>query len=336
MYRKIAITTLILVILTAGCAAQATTAAPAPTAATAPTVQATLEPTPTSPPAPTETPAWSFSASDATGQEVTLANVPERIVSLAPSITEILFAVGAGDQVVGRDSYSDYPEQAAQAADIGGGYSELNTEAILALEPDLVLASELTSADQIKSIKDLNLTIFVVPNPTDFDGLYADLTLVGQMTGHADSTPDLINGYKARVAAVESTLADVSEKPLVFYELDGTDSSAPWTSGPGTFIDTLINMAGGRNVGASLQGDWVQISAEDLIVQNPDIILLGDATWGGMTPDMVTSRPGWDSISAVSQGQVYTFDDNLVSRPGPRLIDGLEAMARLLHPDLFK
>ncbi len=341
MFKKFVITGLILIVLLSACATQATpapTVAIEPAATTAPTAEPTVAASPTELPSPTETPAWPFTATDAAGRQVTLDTAPQRIVSLAPSVTEILFAVGAGDQVVGRDLYSDYPDAAAAATDIGGGYSDLNTEAILALQPDLVLAAELTSADQIKAVQDLGLTIFVVPNPTDFNGLYDDLDLVAQLTGHTNTVQALVAGYKARVDAVETTLASLSDdqKPLVFYELDGTDPTAPWTAGPGSFVDTVINMAGGRNAGASLSGDWAQISTEDLIVENPDIILLGDATWGAMTPEMVTSRAGWDGITAVKQNQVYTFDDNLVSRPGPRLVDGLEAMAKLLHPDLFK
>ena len=130
-------------------------------------------------------------------------------------------------------------------------------------------------------------------------------------------------------------IAGVAERPLVFYELDSTDVNAPYTAGPGTFIDTLISAAGGVNLGSKLSGSWVQISTEELIAQDPAIIVLGDYTWGGVTPEMVLARPGWEALSAVKNKRVFTFDDNLVSRPGPRMVDGLEAMAKLLHPELF-
>ncbi len=135
---------------------------------------------------------------------------------------------------------------------------------------------------------------------------------------------------------VESAISVASELPLVFYELDVTDPNAPWTSGPGTFIDTMIRTAGGENLGSTLQGFWIQVSLEELIRLDPEVIILGDYTLGGVTPEMVAQRAGWEGLKAVIEGQVYTFDDNLVSRPGPRLLDGLEAMARLLHPELFK
>jgi len=273
---------------------------------------------------------------DSRGKTVTLPGPAQRIVSLAPSNTEILFAIGAGAQVVARDAYSDYPEAARQITDIGGGFGELNMETILAQKPDLVLGSSLTAPEQIKALEDAGLTVFALDNPKDYDGMYATLETVARLTGHEAETATLIAGLKQRVAAVTARLGNVSRRPLVFYELDGTDPNAPWTPGPGTFIDTLIGMAGGENLGASLQDEWAQINLEALIVRNPAIILIGDATWGGVTVEAVKARAGWDALGAIQNGQVFPFDDNLVSRPGPRLVDGLEAMAKLLHPELFK
>ncbi len=135
---------------------------------------------------------------------------------------------------------------------------------------------------------------------------------------------------------MQDKLGTPADRPLVFYELDGTDPNAPWTPGPGSFVDRLITLAGGENLGAKLSSEWVQVSIEELIARNPQIILIGDATWGGVTLDQVRARPGWKTLPAIQNDQLFVFDDNLVSRPGPRLVDGLEAMARLLHPELFK
>jgi iron complex transport system substrate-binding protein len=135
------------------------------------------------------------------------------------------------------------------------------------------------------------------------------------------------------VSGVEQKVAQATETPRVFYELDSTEPDAPWTAGPGTFIDTLIQMAGGENVAADLEGQYVQISLEKLVVEDPAVILLGDAAYG-ITPESVGQRSGWESLSAVKDDRVYPFDDNLVSRPGPRLVDGLETLANLLHPEL--
>lgn len=283
-------------------------------------------------PTPSEAP---IVVTDGLGKQISLPAPAQRVISLAPSNTEILFALGAGSQIVGRDSFSDYPEEAKSLLDIGGGFSELNVEVILAQKPDLVLASSLTSPEQIDALEKAGLTVFVLTNPKDFNGLYENLRLVAQLTGRQVEAEALVTQLEQRVAAVESKLSDVTDHPLVFYELDGTEPNAPWTPGPGTFIDTLIRMAGGENLGASLQSEWVQVSLEELIARQPDLILLGDATWGGVTVDAVAARAGWDALQAVRDGKVYPFDDNLVSRPGPRLVEGLEAMARLLHPQLF-
>jgi iron complex transport system substrate-binding protein len=286
-------------------------------------------------PAPTPTPA-TISLTDGLGRQVDLPGPAQRVVSLGPSNTEILFAIGAGAQVVGRDSFSDYPAAAQALSDVGGGFGELNTEAIVALKPDLVLVADIFPAEQIKALEDLGLTVYALPNPTDFEGMYKNLETAARLTAHETQAADLIKSLKARVDAVGQKIATGTERPLVFYELDSTDQNAPYTAGPGTFVDTLINAAGGVNLGSKLNGSWVQVSIEELIVQDPAIIVLGDYTWGGVTPEMVKARPGWETLSAVKNGQVFTFDDNLVSRPGPRLVDGLEALSKLLHPDLFK
>jgi iron complex transport system substrate-binding protein len=156
------------------------------------------------------------------------------------------------------------------------------------------------------------------------------------LTGHQAEADKLVSDLRARVKTIEDKLAGVTEKPKVFYELDATDPAKPWTAGPGTFIDLLIGMAGGQNVGSSLKGDWAQISQEDLIMQNPDVILLGDSLYGGIKPEQVAARPGWNGITAVKTNHVLEFNDDLVSRPGPRMVQGLEELAKILHPDLYK
>jgi len=273
---------------------------------------------------------------DQRGKEFQFEQPVQRIVSLAPSNTEILFAVGAGSQVVGRDTFSDYPAEALNVADIGGGFGALDTETIIASSPDLVLAADLTPAEQIQALEDLGLTVFVLGNPIDLPGMYENLRTVAKMTGHLEETETLITSLKERVAVVEQKLAGVKDRPLVLYEIDGTDPNAPWVPGPDTFVNTLLTMAGGNNMSAALEGAWVQVSLETIIEMNPDLILLGDAQWGGMTPEMVASRGGWDALTAVQEGKIYPFDDNLVSRPGPRLVDGLEALAKFLHPESFE
>jgi iron complex transport system substrate-binding protein len=311
-----------------------------PTNTPVPTVAPTETPT-NPPPVPTKTTlaqdqGFPLTLEDSLGRTITLDTPAQRIVSLAPSNTEILFAIGAGDQLVGRDAFSDYPPEAAQIADVGGGWGDLNLETIVSLEPDLVLAAELSPPEQVQSLESLGLTVYLLKNPLQLDGLYSNLLTVGQITGHEEQAATLVDSLKQRVTAVENKLTAVETRPLVFYELDSTEPNAPWTAGPGTFIDTLISMAHGENLGNVLQSEWGQISVEELLTKDPDFIILGDYTWGGVTVEDVEARTGWETLKAVKNDHVYTFDDNLVSRPGPRMVDGLEAMAELLHPEAFK
>lgn len=273
---------------------------------------------------------------DALGNELKLEQPAQKIISLAPSNTEILFAIGAGQQVIARDDFSNFPAEVEKLPSVGGSMTKYNLEEIARLQPDLLLVSPLTSAEQVKSLQEVTPNVYVLPNPTSLDGLYTNLATIGQLTGRQEEAASLVVSLKARAQAVLSKVATVNEKPKVFYELDATDPARPWTAGPGTFIDLLITLAGGQNIGASLSGEWAQISQEELIIQNPDVIILGDWLYGGITPEQVAARPGWGDIKAVKLNQVYEFNDDLVSRPGPRMIDGLEELAKLIHPNLFQ
>lgn len=284
---------------------------------------------------PAETAAGPLTFTDGLGRTVTLAAPAQKIVSLAPSTTEMLYAVGAGAQMVGRDSFSNYPEEATTLADIGGSNGAYSYDAIAALQPDLVVAAAINTEDQVKSLTDLGLTVYYVGNPTSFEELYKSLEALGEMTGHSEEAINLTDSLNTRVQKVLDTVAAAETTPVVFYELDGSDPSKPWTSGPGTYMDMLISMAGGKNVGASLSSAWAQLSVEELLTQNPDVILLGDAAYG-TTVDQVKAREGWDKIKAVQTDAIYSFNDDLVSRAGPRLVQGLEELAKTIHPELYK
>jgi iron complex transport system substrate-binding protein len=272
---------------------------------------------------------------DGLSRTVTLAEPAQRVISLAPSNTEILFAVGAGAQVIGRDEFSNYPQEAASLPSVGGSFGGYNSETIVNLKPDLVLAAEINTPEQVKTLEDLGLTVYYLSNPKDLPGMYQNLLLVAKLTGHEAEANKLVETLKGREAAVEAKLSSITDKPSVFYEIDSTDPNAPYTTGPGTFMDLLINMAGGINIGSALSSSWAQISLEELIIQDPDLIILGDSNYG-VTVESVAARAGWAELSAVKEGRVYPFDDDLVSRPGPRLVEGLEELAKLIHPELFK
>ncbi|MFH2103066.1 MAG: cobalamin-binding protein [Chloroflexota bacterium] len=272
---------------------------------------------------------------DGLGREVSLDGTAARIVSLTPATTEMLFAAGAGGQVVGRDMFSDYPAEALAVQDVGGSMGEYNLEAIVALQPDLVIAGGINPPELVAALEALGLTVYFLPNPTTLEELFSLLETIGELSGHESEAAELVAALQVRVAAVDEVIAAADTHPTVFYELDATDPSRPYTAGPGTFVDLLIDRAGGENIGARLQSPWAQIDIETLITYNPEIVILGDAAYGE-TPERVATRLGWDTLAAVQTGQVFPFDDNLVSRPGPRLVDGLEALARILHPELFE
>lgn len=323
MFRKTLVLTLLIALL-AACAPAPQTA---PEVDSVPTKVAATE-------SVTESPAEESSLTfvDDAGRTITLNGIPQRIVSLAPSNTEILFAVGAGGRVVGRDEFSDYPEEAASIPSIGGSMGEFSVEAIVALEPDLVLAAEINTPELIHQLEDLGLTVYYLRNPTTLEEMYTNLANVAKLTG--DDASELIASLQARVAAVDEKIAPLSSRPSVFYEIDATDPNKPWTYGPGTFGDLLIERAGGSNIGNIAFDPYPQLSLEQIVVANPSFIILGDSMWG-VTPESVLEREGWSTIYAVQNNQIFPIDDNLISRPGPRLVDGLEAIAKILRPELF-
>ncbi len=322
MLRKTLLIALLIVLLTA-CAPQATPTV-APVATEIVTTQAPATEVPTVAPTAVST---GITLTDGLGREVKLASPAQKIISFAPSNTEILFAIGAGSQVVGRDELSDFPEAAKSLTSIGSTFKDLNTEQIVSLQPDLVLTAEINTPEQ-------GITVYYLKNPTTLEELYGNMEIVAQLTGHESDAATTIAALKARVAAVDAKIATVTTKPTVFYELDATDPAKPYTAGKGTFITVLIDRAGGKNIASDIDG-YPQFSLEQVVAANPDFIILGDAAYG-ITADNVAARPGWGKLSAVTSKQVLPFDDNLASRPGPRLVDGLEQLAKLLHPELFK
>lgn len=273
---------------------------------------------------------------DGLGRAIKLAGPAQKVISLAPSNTELLFAVGAGKQVIARDEMSDYPAEAAALPAVGS-FDKYNLEQIVALKPDLVLLAEINNVELVKKLEELGLVVYYLNNPKTIEDLYANLGIVAGLTGHQTESAALVETLKQRVAAVDEKIKTVSTRPVILYELDSTDPAHPYTVGPGTFVDQLLVRAGGANMVtvAGITDQYPQVSIEQVVTTDPDMIILGDSMWG-VSVESVGQRPGWEKLKAVSSGQVYPFDDNTVSRPGPRMVDGLEALARLIHPELYK
>ncbi len=280
-------------------------------------------------PAPTPTPAAQTITDDA-GRAIALKSSPTRIVSLAPSNTEVLYALGLGDRVVGVTQYCDYPPEAKQKPNIGG-FSKIDLERVVGLNPDLVLATNIHNKTVVPELEKRGITVVVV-EPKNVDDVLAKITFVGKITGASDAAAKLTAQMKTRIDGVAAKTATAKVKPRVFYEIDKT----LYTPGPGSFIDDMIAQAGGMNIAADAKSAYAQLSAEVIIAKDPQVILLGDMNFGE-SPESVKARPGWSNISAVKNGRIVPLsDENLVSRPGPRIVDGLEMLARALYPELWK
>jgi len=279
-------------------------------------------------------PAKPISVVDDAGRTVEIVSNPQRLISLAPSNTEILFALGLGDRVVGVTDFCDYPEEAKSIEKVGG--MEHNLEKIVALDPDLIVAigGSPAQVEKATEMEKLGLTVLVL-EPGDIEGIMANIELVGKATGAEKEASELAAQMRKRFDDITARAEGAESRPKVFFELDATDPSKPYTPGPGSFIDALISLAGGSNVAAGAKMQWAQLSTEEIIAQDPEVIVLGDANYG-VTVEMVKERPGWSVIAAVKNGAIYPIDDILISRPGPRIIDGLEALARIIHPELFE
>jgi iron complex transport system substrate-binding protein len=318
---------LLLVALVAAC--QPAAGSPPASAAASVTPQATA--TQTAAPA-----AFPLTVTDDAGREVTIAAEPQRVVSLAPSNTEIVCALDACERLVGVPDFRDgYPPEVLEAiADVPSvvTFGPVDREAIVAAEPDLVLAAgnELTPSDDIAALADLGLAVLVL-YPESLDEVYADITLVGEALGAADEAEELVADMEARVADVEAAVAG-AQRPRTFYEVSVFQGTI-YTAGADSFLAALIELAGGEPV----TGDAVTtaIQLEDLVAADPELILLGDAAYDDtITPESVGQRPGWEAMTAVVGGRVVPMPEDLViTRPGPRIVDGLEALARAIHPE---
>lgn len=270
---------------------------------------------------------------DDIGRGVTIDEVPQRIVCFGPSITEVVFALGLGERVVGVDDFSDYPEAAQEKPKVGSSFAP-SIESLVALEPDLVFTLE---HEQFNSdLEALGITYFVL-SPEDIDGILANIELVGAITDSIDEAAELVDSMEDSIANVLD-LVEGAPGVSVFYIVDATDPTLPWTAGPGSFIDTLITMAGGENVAAQSSGDWVQFSIEEVVSADPDFIVVQTMVGGvpTITIEALEEHLIWGGMSAVIQGNVFIIDGDLVSRPGPRIVQGLEELARVLHHELFE
>jgi cobalamin transport system substrate-binding protein len=290
------------------------------------TSAATSEATETPEAAPTES-ASPLVVTDSDGFEVELSGPPQRIISYSPGATEILFAIGAGGQVIAADEFSDYPAETADLEKVS--YSEPDPERALALDPDLVIMAG-RQQESVEQFRSLDLTVLFNSEPESVQGVLENITLFGEITGHEAEAAAIVADMQSRIDALTTAIADVEEGPTVFYEL----SDGLFTVAPETFVGDTLSLLKARNIAEGAETAFPQLTAEAVIAANPEVVLLADAEFGGDAAT-VAARPGWDVIDAVVNQRLYPVDPDLGNRPGPRIVDALEDIAALLYPDRF-
>ncbi len=270
---------------------------------------------------------------DCRGKAIVLDRAPSRVVSAAPAVTEILFAIGAAGEVVGVDDWSNYPPEAANVAKIGA-YYPLNAESILALKPDLVVGMG-EQDPWTGQLEQLGVKVFLI-DPGSIEDVQAAIVSVGRVTGHRREADRVAESIGRRVEAVRRKVAALPEtrRFRVFYEVY---SDPLMTVGPRCLIGQLVAAAGGLNIAADATEDYPVLNAEEVITRDPQVIVF-PAIHGSGTPGVadIRARPGWSSISAVRDGRVYPVDPDVFSRPGPRVAEAVEILARLLYPEVFR
>lgn len=276
--------------------------------------------------------AFPITLTDQMGREVTIEKLPERIISLAPSNTEILFTLGLEDRIVGVTDFCDYPE-AAKSKEKIGGFSEPNIEKIISLQPDLILATSMHQKP-VEELEKLNVPS-VVLDPKDFEDVFTSIEIIGKATGQDDKAAAIVGDLKARVKDVDDKVIKLTEdeRPKVYYEIWPSPIT---TAGPGTFVNDIIQRAGGENIAKDAKKAYPQYSQEMIVAKNPDIIIFSHHGSSNQSAEDILNRQGWESIEAIKNNKVFYVEENLVQRATPRLVDGLEQLARMMHPELFK
>lgn len=272
---------------------------------------------------------------DGRGDPVTIEREPERIVSLAPSTTELVYALGAGDKLIANTRYCLFPE-AAQAVPKVAGFDAPNVENLLALEPDLVLVSDITRTATVERLRRVGLTVLVLPS-YGLSGLKEDMATLGRALNREGVAARVLHVFDTAVRHVRARVEDIpeAERPRVFLAYGDLET---YTAGPGTFPDELIAEAGGRNVAHGMGDPWAQLSMEAIVEQDPEVILVTGAPEGAIEPagDGLLARyrehPVWSKLTAVREGRVYVIDNTLFNIPGPRLTAALMALEETLHP----
>lgn len=265
---------------------------------------------------------------DDLGRKLYLAKIPQRIVSLAPSVTEMLFAIGLNEEIVGVTEFCDFPPVALTKPKVG--YATPNLESIVGLQPQLVLAPRsFLRADLINKLEQLKIPIFIL-DPHTVEDIFAHIQLLGRMVGHSEEANAQAALMRKQLSNLSNRLADLP-RPSLLYVLN---SEPLITVGPGSFIHRLIELAGGRNAADQTSAPYPRLTMEEVLRQNPDILLFPVGRQEGISQAEQDSWRRWTTLSAVKHGNLLQIDSDLLNRPGPRIIEGLKQLVKILHPEV--
>lgn len=274
--------------------------------------------------------AFPLTVTDATGNELTFDKKAEKIISVLPSNTEIAFALGLEDEIIGVTELDNYPKEAAEKEKVGD--YQINIEKVISLEPDVVLADEAVEQAALDQIRDADVQVLVVKTAENFDEVYDAIHLIGKVTDTKEEADKIESDMKEKLASLEEKVADIEKPKSAYVEI----SPAPetYTAGKNTFINTILEKINVQNSAGDLEG-WPEVNEEAVIEMNPDVIV---TTYGNYVDDPVkeiTDRKAWSDITAVKEEQIFDVNEDLVSRPGPRLVEGAEELAKAIYPELF-
>lgn len=282
----------------------------------------------------TEQVSFPVTVKDALNHDVVIDKKPEKIVSLIPSNTEIAYALGLGKEVVGVSDFDNYPKDVTKKEKIGG--QEVNLEKIISLKPNLVLAHASTahnSKEGLQQLKDAGITVLTVNDAQNFDQVYNSILMVGKATGETKKAEELVTSMKEKLADIKEKAAGIKEKKKVLVEVQSSPDI--YTTGKNTFMDEMLGSINAENIVTDQEG-WIKIDQEAIIKRNPDVILTTDGSSVKDPVKHILSRKGWENVNAIKNKQVISVDSDRVTRSGPRIIEGVEDLAKAIYPEVFK
>lgn len=276
---------------------------------------------------------FNLKVKDALDHEITLTKKPERIVSLIPSNTEIAYALGLDEEIVGVSDFDNYPEEVTNKEKIGG--IEFNVEKIISLKPDVVLAHESTAVSAeagLTQLKEAGIVVLVVPDASSFEAVYDSISLIGEVTGTSEKAEEIVSSMKSSLKEIKEKTADVKNKPKVWVEV--SPSPEIYTTGKNTFMHEMLETINATNAAGDQEG-WVMMTEEKAVELNPDVIITTYGYYAKNSKEQVLGRKAWSEVPAVKTGRVYDIHSDLVTRSGPRLIEGVEELAKVIYPEIF-